>query len=288
MIDFLKKIFSPITATLNFIQNYFKSLVFIFIVLLVFGGGDESGLEKPNLMQIDVHGPILNADAILAKFDRAKESDIKGILVDIDSPGGAVSPSIEIADAIKRIKKLKPVVVYASGTMTSGGYYSAIWADTIIANPGSLVGSIGVIIQSANIKKLLDEIGIVSQSAKKGTYKEVGTPAREWSKLEKEEIQKVIDDTYDMFITDVATARGLKKEEHTIYADAHIFTARQAQKIGLVDKVDTKYRAINELKMLSGVSEAIWVKDNKMDRFLDRFVSETTSKISTQFSMQMR
>jgi protease-4 len=288
MIDFIKKIFSPITATLDFIQNYFKSLIFIIIVLALFGSNQESNLIKPNLIQIEIHGPILNADKILKEFDKAKETNIKGVLIDIDSPGGAVAPSVEIAEAIKSLKKLKPVIVYSSGTMTSGGYYSAIWANKIIANPGSLVGSIGVIFQSANVQKLLDNIGVESQSAKSGTYKEVGTPTREWNKIEKAEIQKVIDDTYDMFVSDVAKARGLKKSNHKEYADAHIFTARQAHKVGLVDIVGTKYRAIIELKLLSGVSQEVWLEDGNMDKFFDKFITQATSQVANQFIMQLR
>jgi protease-4 len=288
MIDFIKKIFSPITATLDFIQNYFKSLIFIIIVLALFGSNQESNLIKPNLIQIEIHGPILNADKILKEFDKAKEANIKGVLIDIDSPGGSVAPSVEIAEAIKSLKKLKPVIVYSSGTMTSGGYYSAIWANKIIANPGSLVGSIGVIFQSANVQKLLDNIGVESQSAKSGAYKEVGTPTREWNKIEKAEIQKVIDDTYDMFVSDVAKARGLKKSNHKEYADAHIFTARQAHKVGLVDIVGTKYRAIIELKLLSGVSQEVWLEDDNMDKFFDKFITQATSQVANQFIMQLR
>jgi protease-4 len=283
MIDFIKKLFSPITATLDFIQNYFKSLVFIFIVILIFGNSNAEHIQKPNMMQIDIHGPIFNADSILEKFDIAKKPYIKGVLVDIDSPGGSVPPSIEIAEAIKRLKKSKPVIVYASGTMASGGYYSAIWADKIVANPGSLVGSIGVILQSANVEKLLEKIGVETQFAKKGTYKEVGTPAREWTDLEKKEIQKVIDDTYDMFVSDVASARGLDKKEHTTFADAHIFTSRQAQKVGLVDLVATKHRAILELKLMSGVENIEWYKEDDIDIFLESLVTQTSSQIANFF-----
>jgi protease-4 len=288
MISKIQRLFLPITLILDFIQKYFKSLVFIFIIIFISSSSEDSIVDKSNLIEIDIHGPIFSADEFLEKIDYAKNENIKGILIDINSPGGAVAPSVEIANAIKSIRKIKPVVVYASGTMTSGGYYSAIWSDKIIANPGSMVGSIGVLFQSANIKQLLKNIGIESQSVTKGKYKEVGTPTREWSNIEKLEIQKVIDDTYEMFVEDVAKARGLVRKDHTIFADAHLFTARQAKDVGLVDVVDTKYRAIIELKLLSGVNKEVWHKNDESNDFLERFLYETSSKVVNEFILNIK
>ena len=278
MSDFFKKIFRPITAVLDFIQKYFKSLLFLLILLLIFSSSKQQALTKPNLMSIDLNGPIFDAKEILKKIEEAQKPNIRGVLFVVSSPGGAVAPSIEISLAIKRLREKKPVVAYAAGTMASGSYYASIWANEIVANPGSAIGSIGVIFESANIKKLIDKIGIEPQIVKAGKYKEIGTPFRKWKSYEKEEIKKVIYDTYDMFVKDVAKARGLDIKRKDEFAEAHIFTARQAKKVGLIDKVGTLYDAKKDLINLSGVKKAIWKKEDKFEKFIEKVVDETSSK----------
>ena len=232
MFEFLKKLFSPITLTLDFIQKYFKTIVFITILVLIADSNNESNLSPANLQKIDLVGAILDPELVLEKIEKAKTDDkIKGVLFMVNSPGGAVAPSVELAYAIKELNQIKPVIAYASGTIASGSYYASIWANKIIANPGSMVGSIGVIFQGANLEELMDKIGVKTQTVKAGRYKESGTPTRQWNDLEKKELQNVIADTYDMFITDVSNARKLDKAKHTVYADAHIFTASQAKKV---------------------------------------------------------
>ncbi|HIE34904.1 MAG TPA: signal peptide peptidase SppA [Campylobacterales bacterium] len=279
--DFLKKLFFPITKTLEFVQKYFKSLIFLLIVILILASSKEEALQKPNLMKIELSGPIMDAKEILKKIDEAKKENIKGVLFVIDSPGGAVAPSIEISLAIKRLKEKKPVVAYAAGVMASGGYYASIWSNKIIANPGSMIGSIGVIFEGTNLKKLIDKIGIEPQVVKAGKYKEVGTPFREWREYEKEEIKKVIFNTYDMFVKDVAKARGLNIKDKDKFADAHIFTANGAKEVGLIDSVGTIYEAKEELKRLSGVKKAIWKKEDRFEKIIQKITDETSAKIAS-------
>ena len=124
--NFIKKLFSPIV----FIQNNFKAVVFIFIVYLVIAPQSKEDFISNNLQEIKLTGPIMEVSEVLQKIQSAsKNDDIKGVLLVVDSPGGAVSPSIEIAYAIKRLKEKKPVIVYASGTIASGSYYASIWAN---------------------------------------------------------------------------------------------------------------------------------------------------------------
>lgn len=279
--DFLKKLFFPITKTLEFVQKYFKSLIFLLIVILILASSKEEALQKPNLMKIELSGPIMDAKEILKKIDEAKKENIKGVLFVIDSPGGAVAPSIEISLAIKRLKEKKPIVAYAAGVMASGGYYASIWSNKIIANPGSMIGSIGVIFEGTNLKKLIDKIGIEPQVVKAGKYKEVGTPFREWREYEKEEIKKVIFNTYDMFVKDVAKARGLNIKDKDKFADAHIFTANGAKEVGLIDSVGTIYEAKEELKRLSGVKKAIWKKEDRFEKIIQKITDETSAKIAS-------
>lgn len=229
MFEMIKKLFYPIIAILDFITKYFKTVVFLTIVYFFVSSSDNSALnskdfESPNLQKIELLGPIMSIEKTMTQIEEAKKNDnIKGVLLIVNSPGGAVAPSVELAYAIKELAQLKPVVAYASGVMASGSYYASIWANKIIANPGAMIGSIGVIFQGTNIEELMDTIGIKTQTVKVGRYKEAGTPTRQWSSYEKEELEKVINDTYDMFISDVASARKLKKENHTQFADAHFY-----------------------------------------------------------------
>jgi protease-4 len=281
MREFFRKLFSPITGTLNFIQNYFKSLVFILVLVLIFGGDEKSSLEPANLTKLDLNGPILDSNNIIEKIDKIKKNEnIKGVLLNVNSPGGAVAPSVEIAYAIKELNEKKPVVAYASGTMASGSYYASIWADKIVANPGSMIGSIGVLFQGADLKELIDKIGIKPQIVKAGKYKEAGTFLRAWEPYEKKEIESLINDTYQMFIKDVSSARGLDPKDHNKFADAKVFTADGAKKVGLIDKVGNITDAKKILIKKSKVKKAVWEKKDKFEKFFEKMVTETLSKLS--------
>lgn len=294
MFSFLKKLFYPIIAILDFITKYFKTIVFLTIVYFFVSSSNdanmkEGSLEGANLQKIELFGPILDAQKVLAQIDEAKNNqNIKGVLFEVNSPGGAVAPSVEIAYAIKELNELKPVVAYASGVMASGSYYASIWAEKIIANPGSMVGSIGVIFQGTNLEELMEKVGVKTQTVKAGKYKESGTFARAWEDYEKEELEKVINDTYNMFISDVANARKLKVQDHTKFADAHIFTSSQAKKVGLVDEVNTLTMAKNEVIKLSKVKKAVWKKEDKFDKFIDKIISEAVSNFSVIFNSNLK
>ena len=286
MFEMIKKLFYPIIAILDFITKYFKTIVFLTIIYFVMSGSNESGMgdsdfETANLQKIELVGPILNIEKTMKEINQAKKNEnIKGILLVVNSPGGAVAPSVELAYAIKELAQLKPVVAYASGVMASGSYYASIWANKIIANPGAMIGSIGVIFQGTNLEELMKTIGVKTQTVKAGKFKEAGTPTREWASYEKEELQKIIKDTYSMFVSDVASARKLKVEDHKKYADAHIFTSGQAKDIGLVDEVTTLTNAKEEIEKLSGVEKPIWKKQDKLDKFLDKIINEVVSNFS--------
>lgn len=282
--EFIKKLFSPITWTIQLIQNNFKAMVFILILFLLFAPKSEVELTPNNLTQIHLIGPIMEVSEVLEQIESAtKNEHIKGILFVVDSPGGAVAPSIELAQAIKRAKEKKPVVVYAQGTIASGSYYASIWADEIIANPGSMVGSIGVIMQGANLSGVMEKIGIKTQVVKAGKYKQIGTPDREWEDFEINELNKVIQGTYDMFSQDVANARGLEFSKRDTYANAHIFTASQAKDVGLVDKLGVLYDAQARLAELSEVKEPLWNKEDKFDKFLKKLTASTAVTLNTYF-----
>lgn len=279
---FIKILFLPITKTISYIQNHFKAMLFILLVILIFSPGEE--LRQNNLEQIALVGPIMDASEVVNKLDEARTNNqIKGVLFVIDSPGGAVAPSVEIAYAIKRLKAVKPVVAYAKGTLASGSYYASIWADKIIANPGSMVGSIGVIMEGANLSELMSKVGIKTQTVQAGKYKKIGTTDREWKDYEINELNKVIQGTYDMFTLDVATARGLDFKKRDNFANAHIFTAAQAKEVGLVDELGVAYNAKLALITLSGVKNPIWNKEDKFEKLMKQLSSATLTTINTYF-----
>ena len=282
--EFLKKLFSPITATLGFIQNHFKAMVFVLILFLIFSPNPEEDYTPNNLTEIKLFGPIMDITEVLEKIQKATTNNsIKGVLLNVNSGGGAVAPSVEIAYAIKRLKEIKPVVVYASGTIASGSYYASIWADEIIANPGSMVGSIGVIMQGADASELMDKIGIKTQTVNAGKYKQIGTSARAWTTYEVNELNKVIQGTYDMFTEDVADARGLDIKKRDTYANAHIFTAYQAEAVGLVDSIGVIYDAKRRVEELSQVESPVWNKEDKFDKLMKKLTASSAVAIYTYF-----
>lgn len=282
--NFIKKLFIPITLSLKFIQENFKAMVFLLILFLLFAPRYEQDLTTNNLEEIALVGPIMDATDIVNKIDAAANNNaIKGVLLTVNSPGGAVAPSIEISYAIKRLKERKPVVAYAKGTMASGSYYSSIWADDIIANPGSMIGSIGVIMEGADLSGIMEKIGVKTQVVKAGKYKQIGTSDRPWKGFEVNELNKVIQGTYDMFTQDVANARGLDIKKRDMFANAHIFTALQAKKIGLVDSLGVEYDAKTKLIELSGVSNPVWNKEDKFDKLMKKLSATTAVTLQTYF-----
>lgn len=282
--NLINKIFLPITLPMKFIQDHFKAMLFLLLLFLLFAPQSEQDLTSNNLEEIALVGPIMDATEIVRKIDEVADNDsIKGVLLSVNSPGGAVAPSLEIAYAIKRLKAKKPVVAYAKGTIASGSYYASIWADEIIANPGSMVGSIGVIMQGADLSEVMTKIGIKTQSVQAGKYKQIGTADRQWEDYEINELNKVVQSTYDMFTTDVANARGLDVKKRDMFANAHIFTANQAKEIGLVDSLGVAYDAKLRVAKLSGVEEPTWNKEDKFDRLIKKLSATTAVTLHTYF-----
>jgi len=194
------------------------------------------GAERIALVRIE--GIILDSKETLEEITRYNENpSIKAIVLRIDSPGGAVVPSQEIYEEIKRIRaESKKKVVVSMGTVAaSGGYYIASASDRIVANPGTLTGSIGVIMELANVAGLLEKIGVESIVVKSGTHKDIGSPFRRMGAEEREILQNVLDDVHNQFIEAVSEARGLEIGRVRRLADGRIFTGRQAMELGLVD-----------------------------------------------------
>ena len=271
---FFKFIFSPIAAIFRFINTYFKAMLFLLIVFLIFFSGKGESVNPPNLTQINLSGAIMDANEALEKIEAArKDANIKGVLLYIDSPGGALAPSVELHLAIKNLRAAKPVVAYAGGSMTSGSYYAGAGANKILANPGAFIGSIGVIMQGADASELAAKIGVSQQVVKAGEYKEAGTFLRPWSKIEREQLQELVNASYEMFVSDVAADRNLDANKSKEWANARVFLAGDAAKLGLIDEVSDYYSARAELEKLSGVNKAVWLEKPIFEKFLDERIS---------------
>ena len=276
MLELIKKPFIWIGAILSYIQNHFKAMLFVLILVLIFGSQEE--MKTPNLAVVKIEGEILNVEEILENIDKAdKDEKIKGVLLHVDSPGGALAPSIELSMAVKRLAEHKPVVAYAAGSMTSGSYYASIWSNYIIANPGAFIGSIGVLFQAPNVAELAKKLGISEQIITAGDYKQMGTFTREWTPKERGALKDLIDDAYTLFITDVATARGLNLAKPNEFANAQVFIASKALNIHLIDEVGSIQTAKNKVEELSNVSHAVWEKPDAVDKWMKKL--ESSSKL---------
>ncbi|MEA2048136.1 MAG: signal peptide peptidase SppA [Campylobacterota bacterium] len=276
--------FSAIGKTIKWIGQHFLGMLFLLIAFMILMPTSTTQLIPANLQEIKLVGPIMDAENILKEIESAqKDAAIKGILLNVNSPGGSVPPSIEIAYAIKELKKHKPVVAYASGIMASGSYYASIYANEIIANPGSIVGSIGVIMESANIEELMQTIGVKTQIVKQGTFKEAGTPTREWTPQERAELETLTKDTYELFVHDVAKARGLDVNASKNYADAHIFSASRAKNAGLIDTVGVKSQAKAQVEKLANVKKPVWKEKDKLESFMEQLGTKSILQVQSYF-----
>lgn len=275
------KIFTPIIAVLECITKYFKAFVFILIVIILLISINPPA-QQPNLAKIQLKGMILDSSMLRAQIDELHQyPSLKGVLLVVNSPGGAVGASVEISDLIKELAEKLPVVVHTEGVMASGAYYASIGASKIYANRGALIGSIGVIFSGANIKPLLDKIGYEPQTITAGEYKEIGTYYRDWSAKERTFIQNLIKEEYDTFITDVANARKLDLANAQQFAEGKIFNATKAKELGLIDDILSRNQAISQLKILSGVEKEEWLEKSSWQSYID---SALESSLSSVFS----
>jgi len=206
---------------------------------------------------VELIGEIQSSQPVVRQLRRwGDDNSIPVILLRVDSPGGGVAASQEIYSELLRVKeKGKKVVVSMGSVAASGGLYVAMAADTIIANPGTLTGSIGVIFQFPTLEKLLDKIGVRYATIKSGPYKDVGNIARTMTPADSVHLQAVIDDTYDQFVDVVAKGRAMAPESVKVFADGRIFTGRQALDMHLVDALGDYEDALDVAADMGGMSK---------------------------------
>ena len=241
-------------------------LVALMVLSSVFGrylsdGGFDDGKEKIAL--VEVTGAIMDSKEIVRQLSKYRRDDeIKAIILRIDSPGGAVAPSQEIYDEVLRVRADNKKIYASMGSLAaSGGYYIAVAADRIFANPGTLTGSIGVIMAFSNAEKLMEKIGLEPQVVKSGKYKDVGSPARKMTAEERVYLQRVVSDVHQQFIDAVAKGRNMTAKEARKLADGRVFTGRQALKLKMVDEMGGLEDVIAQLGEAVGIEgrpKVVW------------------------------
>ena len=210
-------------------------------------GGDGVGI-------VEVKGVIIDGtDTIRQLRLLKKDTRVKAVVLRVDSPGGVVGPSQEIAAQVKELAKVKKVVVSMGSLAASGGYYISAPATLIFANPGTITGSIGVLMKFSNIEGLLGKVGMKAFTIKTGKFKDVGSPVRSMTPEERAMLQGVIDSTHQQFVRAVAEGRRLPVATVAAIADGRIFSGEQALALKLVDRLGTLQDAIDEAARLGGV-----------------------------------
>jgi protease-4 len=203
---------------------------------------------------VEIRGVITQSSGVIEEIHQYLEDDgVKAIILRIDSPGGGVGPSQEIHREILKGKVKKRIVTSMGSVAASGGYYIACASDLIVANPGTITGSIGVIMEFTNIEELFKKIGIKGVVLKSGEHKDIGSPFREMTPEEKRIIQEVIDSVHQQFIKAVAEGRKLDRSKVTQIADGRILTGEQAKELGLVDQIGNLDDAIDATAKLVGI-----------------------------------
>jgi len=232
-------------------------LIFFFSILFFIGrsGGKTSRFAfGDKIAVVEVRGVITESSGIIEEIHQYQEDEgVKAIILRIDSPGGGVGPSQEIYREISKVKIKKKVITSMGSVAASGGYYIACASDRIVANPGTITGSIGVLMEFTNIEELFKKIGIKGVVLKSGEHKDIGSPFREMTPDEKKIVQDVIDNVHQQFIEAVVKGRKMDREKVVQIADGRILTGEQAKQLGLVDEMGNLQDAIDMTAKMVGI-----------------------------------
>jgi protease-4 len=260
-------------------------IIFISLIITVIGG------SAGKVAIVRVEGPIIEAKPVVDEIKGyVKDSSIRAIVLRVDSPGGGVVPSQEIYEQVKKAKAKKKVIVSMGSVAASGGYYISAPADAIVANPGTITGSIGVIMVVPNLRGLLDKVGIKTEVVKSGRLKDLASVFRGIGPEEREILQGVMDDVHEQFMTAVADGRKLKISKVREMADGRIFSGRQALKAGLVDEIGDLDFAVKKAAKMAGIEgePEVVSKSAKgmIGRLLEGQLPDGISKVLPEFNMK--
>lgn len=241
-------------------------LVVFSVSRMVFTTAGTFHESKGNIGIVEVTGPILSSRQVIENIKIFRDDDdIKAIVVRVDSPGGGVGPSQEIFRELMKTRPVKTVVASMGSVAASGGYYIAAGAQAIVANPGTITGSIGVIMEHVNLTELVQKIGISPLVIKSGEFKDLGSPFRELEDNERQLLQELVDELHQQFVSDAARARNIEKQTMGDIADGRIYTGQTALDLNLVDRMGNLDDAVvwaAELAEMDQEPVPVYPKDN--------------------------
>jgi protease-4 len=220
--------------------------------------GKSELISSDKLGVVHLSGLIENSRPVVKWMQELREDkSVKGVLLRVNSPGGVVAPSQEIYSAVRKLAAMKPVVASMATVAASGGYYAASPATRIVANPGSITGSIGVIMELANMEELFSKIGVKQTSIASGKFKDAGSPFKPMSPEEKAYFENLVRDMHAQFVTDVAAGRNMTVAAVAALADGRAMTGRQARDAGLVDELGGYEESMALLRSLAKVPDDV-------------------------------
>jgi protease-4 len=244
----------PITVVLIILGVAILFFGTLMAIVLSLSGYSPSLSFTNKIGVVPINGVIRDADTIIEQMIAFRnDRQIKAIILRIDSPGGGVGPSQEIYSETRRTSRKKKVVASLGSVAASGGYYIASAADSIVANPGTLTGSIGVLMEFVRVEELLKKIGVEMEVIKSGEFKDIGSPNRKMTPKEKEMLLTLLQDIRNQFVTAVSQGRNMPEEKVLELADGRIFSGRQAKGLGLVDSLGNFRDAVSVAKRLAHI-----------------------------------
>ncbi len=277
----------PILFSLFVVCGIGAVMIISVAALFLFGKRDSTFEFGEKVGVVEIQGVITDAKPIVSQLKKFRKNEaIKAIVLRIDSPGGGVGPSQEIYSEVKKTTGEKKVVASMGAIAASGGYYVAAAADHVMANPGTITGSIGVVIEFANVEELFKKIGLSAYVIKSGEYKDVGSPLRKMTPKERKLLQGFIDNVYEQFVTAVAEGRQMPKKEVRAIADGRIFSGEQARELGLLDSLGSMEDAIALAAQLGGIEgepSVVYAEEKKfslLEFLLGSKVSEAIDRIT--------
>ena len=252
----------------------------VYVLSLLKGGGGTLGLQS-KVGVVLIEGVIADSREIIEQIEELADDDgVRAVVLRINSPGGGVAASQEIYRAVRKLQTKKKVIVSMGSVAASGGYLIAAAADRIVANPGTVTGSISAVMHFADIQELMKKVGVRSSVIKSGKFKDIGSPVRDMTAEEKQLIQGIVDDIYDQFVRTIAEDRKIPLEKVLSLADGRIFSGRQALQLKLVDELGSLEDAVLLAGRLAGIEgKPFVVYTEKKKTNLWKYLLESTASV---------
>ena len=265
------------------IGGIFLFFLLVFVAAGFFRSGTFMPTSSSRIGVLDISGMVSNERLIIKQIDTFRDDkSVKAIVLRIDSPGGAVGPSQEIYHELKKMAQEKPLIVSFGAVAASGGYYLAMAGERIFANPGTITGSIGVVMSFPDYQELMGKVGIRSEVIKSGPFKDIGSASRNMTDDERYLLQEMIGDVHLQFVEAVSDGRNIPVAKLAPYVDGRIFTGRQALEFGLIDQLGSFNDAVDHAAMRAGIvgkPDLVYPPPERQE-FLQRYLNILLNRFS--------